>query len=54
MKSAVFNKAGALRSAGKASQRMSMGTLATFKIPKVANEPNVSRDRDWTIHDDFG
>lgn len=44
MKSAVFGRAGAqsLRSATKASQRMSMGTLATFKTPKVANEPNVS------------
>ncbi|OAA49313.1 delta 1-pyrroline-5-carboxylate dehydrogenase [Metarhizium rileyi] len=42
MKSAVFTRAGAqsLRSATKASQRMSMGTLATFKTPKVANEPN--------------
>ncbi|KIE02042.1 delta 1-pyrroline-5-carboxylate dehydrogenase, partial [Metarhizium majus ARSEF 297] len=42
MKSAVFTRAGAqsLRSATKPSQRMSMGTLATFKTPKVANEPN--------------
>ncbi|KAK8924932.1 Delta-1-pyrroline-5-carboxylate dehydrogenase [Metarhizium anisopliae BRIP 53293] len=42
MKSAVFTRAGAqsLRSAAKPSQRMSMGTLATFKTPKVANEPN--------------
>ncbi|OAQ72806.1 delta-1-pyrroline-5-carboxylate dehydrogenase, mitochondrial precursor [Pochonia chlamydosporia 170] len=42
MKSAVFGRAGAqsLRSVSKTSQRMSMGTLATFKTPKVANEPN--------------
>ncbi|KAG8421440.1 1-pyrroline-5-carboxylate dehydrogenase [Metarhizium acridum] len=42
MKSAVFTRAGAqsLRSAAKPSQRMSMGTLATFKTPRVANEPN--------------
>lgn len=44
MKSAVFGRAGAqsLRSATKTSQRMTMGTLATFKTPKVVNEPNVS------------
>lgn len=42
MQSAVFNRAG-LRCASQASQRMGMGTLATFKTPKVANEPNVSR-----------
>lgn len=44
MKSVMFNRAGAqgLRCAGKASQRMSMGTLATWRTPKVANEPNVS------------
>jgi hypothetical protein len=43
MKTTVFGRAGAqsLRSASLASQRMSMGTLATFKTPKVANEPNV-------------
>ncbi|GAB0134374.1 hypothetical protein EsDP_00002751 [Epichloe bromicola] len=40
MKSAVFIRAQSLRSAAKVSQRMSMGTLATFKTPKVANEPN--------------
>ncbi|PHH87108.1 hypothetical protein CDD83_9295 [Cordyceps sp. RAO-2017] len=39
MQSAVFNRAG-LRCASQASQRMGMGTLATFKTPKVANEPN--------------
>ncbi|KAG5982669.1 hypothetical protein E4U55_001551 [Claviceps digitariae] len=40
MKSAVFARAQSLRSASKVSQRMSMGTLATFKTPNVANEPN--------------
>ncbi|GAO15088.1 hypothetical protein UVI_02048510 [Ustilaginoidea virens] len=43
MKSVLLGKASAaqsLRSAGRTSQRMSMGTLATFKTPKVANEPN--------------
>lgn len=40
MKSAVLIRAQSLRSAAKVSQRMSMGTLATFKTPKVANEPN--------------
>ncbi|KND90287.1 Delta-1-pyrroline-5-carboxylate dehydrogenase, mitochondrial [Tolypocladium ophioglossoides CBS 100239] len=42
MKSAVFTRAGAqgLRCASKVSQRMSMGTLATWRTPKVANEPN--------------
>ncbi|KAG6001418.1 hypothetical protein E4U21_004338 [Claviceps maximensis] len=40
MKSAVLARAQGLRSASKVSQRMSMGTLATFKTPKVANEPN--------------
>lgn len=43
MKSAVLIRAQSLRSAAKVSQRMSMGTLATFKTPKVANEPNVSQ-----------
>ncbi|ODA81903.1 hypothetical protein RJ55_00408 [Drechmeria coniospora] len=42
MKSAMLNKASAqgLRAVGSASQRMSMGTLATWRTPKVANEPN--------------
>ncbi|KAG5951090.1 hypothetical protein E4U53_003791 [Claviceps sorghi] len=40
MKSAVLARAQGLRSARTVSQRMSMGTLATFKTPSVANEPN--------------
>ncbi|PHH72246.1 hypothetical protein CDD80_4663 [Ophiocordyceps camponoti-rufipedis] len=39
MQSATFNRAG-LRCAGQASQRLGMGSLAAFKTPKVANEPN--------------
>lgn len=42
MKAAVFARAQGLRCAGKVPQRMCMGTLATFKTPKVANEINVS------------
>ncbi|KAG5961801.1 hypothetical protein E4U57_007393 [Claviceps arundinis] len=40
MKAAVFARAQGLRCAGKVPQRMCMGTLATFKTPKVANEIN--------------
>ncbi|PFH57088.1 hypothetical protein XA68_15525 [Ophiocordyceps unilateralis] len=35
----AFNRAG-LRCASQASQRLGVGTLAAFKTPKVANEPN--------------
>ncbi|PHH61857.1 hypothetical protein CDD81_7785 [Ophiocordyceps australis] len=39
MQSAVFTRAG-VRCASQATQRMGMGTLATFKTPQVANEAN--------------
>ncbi|PHH67637.1 hypothetical protein CDD82_1251 [Ophiocordyceps australis] len=39
MQSAVFARAG-VRCASQATQRMGMGTLATFKTPQVANEAN--------------
>ncbi len=49
MKSVMFSRASAqgLRCAGSRApaQRMSMGTLATWRTPKVANEPNVSLPR---------
>lgn len=41
MQSIVFNRAAAKGLRG-AQQRMGVATLAAFKTPKVANEPNVS------------
>ena len=53
MKSVMFNRAGAqgLRCASKASQRKSMGTLATWRTPSVTNEPNVSDGGFMDHHD---
>ena len=47
MQSMVFGRAASrgLRLRGAAQQRMGVATLAAFKTPRVANEPNVSMTR---------